>query len=55
MSKENHSGMISTRKTPTLSTRALWQFYQQSHLEAQQEELAKEIMNFTFEISLFIL
>jgi hypothetical protein len=34
------------RKTPDYSTRALWQFYQQSHLEAREEEMAKKIMNF---------
>jgi hypothetical protein len=39
---ENNGGMISTRETPDLSTRALWQSYQQSHLVAKQEELAKE-------------
>jgi hypothetical protein len=30
-------------KTPDLSTRALWQSYQQSHLVAKQDELPKEI------------
>jgi hypothetical protein len=30
-------------KTPDLSTRALWQSYQQSYLVAKHEELSKEI------------
>jgi len=42
---ENHGGMISTGETPDSSTRALWKSYQQSHLVAKQEELAKEMMN----------
>jgi hypothetical protein len=39
---DNLSGIISTGKTPDLFTRALWQSYQQNHLVAKQEELAKE-------------
>jgi hypothetical protein len=35
-----------------LSTRALWQVYQQDHLGAQQEDMAKEMMNAAYEISL---
>jgi hypothetical protein len=30
-------------KTPDSSTRARWQYYQQGHLVAKQEELTKEI------------
>jgi hypothetical protein len=36
-------------KTPELSTRALWQSYQQSYLVAIQEELTKEIINFSLQ------
>jgi hypothetical protein len=36
------------------STKAFWQFYQQSRLVAQQVELAKE-MNMPFEVSFFML
>jgi hypothetical protein len=38
MSLENH-GRISEGGTPDSFTRALWQFYQQSHLVANQENL----------------
>jgi hypothetical protein len=41
MSMENHGGMILTSETPDLSTRALWKFYQQSHLIVNQEELGE--------------
>jgi hypothetical protein len=44
---ENYGGMILMGKTPDLSTRALWQSCQQSHLVVKKEELAKEMMNFT--------
>jgi hypothetical protein len=43
---ESHGGMISTAENFDLFTRALWQSYQQSPLIANQEELAKEVMNF---------
>jgi hypothetical protein len=38
-----------------LSTRILWQFYQQNHLAAKQEELTKEVINFTLLNIVFIL
>jgi hypothetical protein len=38
MSMENHGGMILTGKTPGLTTRAPWKFYQQSYLVEKQEE-----------------
>jgi hypothetical protein len=41
MSMENHGGMILTGKTPDLSTRTLWPYYQHSHIVANQEELGK--------------
>jgi hypothetical protein len=41
MGVENHGGMILTGETPDLSTRALWKFYQQSHLIVNQEEPGK--------------
>jgi hypothetical protein len=50
MSMENHGGMISIGEIPDSSTRALWEFYQNSHLVTKQEETAKE-MNFAYEIS----
>jgi hypothetical protein len=46
MNTESNRGMISKGKTTDSSTRALWQAYQQSHLKAKQEQLAKEIVNF---------
>jgi hypothetical protein len=42
-------------KTPDSSTRALWQFYQQSHLVAKLEELVKKIINFALHSISFIL
>jgi hypothetical protein len=42
-------------KTPDLSTRALWQFYQQDHLIANQEELCKKLMNLAFTVSFYVL
>jgi hypothetical protein len=42
----DHDGIIQTGKTLDSSTRALWQYYQQSHLVANQEKVAKEMMNF---------
>jgi hypothetical protein len=44
MSMENQGGMIYTGETPDSSTRTLSQFYQQNHLVATQEDMAKEIM-----------
>jgi hypothetical protein len=41
MSMENSGGMISTGETPDLSTTALWQSYQQSHILANKEELGE--------------
>jgi hypothetical protein len=38
VSTESNSGMISTGETPDSSTRALWKFYQQSHLVAKRKE-----------------
>jgi hypothetical protein len=38
MTTESNGGMISTEETPHSSTRVLWQIYQQTHLEAKQEE-----------------
>jgi hypothetical protein len=53
---ESHGGMISTGETPDLSTRALWQSYQQSHLVAKHEEMARDMMNFALQsISLMLL
>jgi hypothetical protein len=51
MSMESYVGMISTGKC-TASTRALWQFCQQRHLVANKEVLAKEMLNFAYEVSL---
>jgi hypothetical protein len=34
------------------STTALWQSYQQCHLVAKQEELAKQIINFALKVPL---
>jgi len=53
MSMESHGGMILSRGNfliylPELSGI----FYQQSHLVAKQENMAKEMMNFAYEISL---
>jgi hypothetical protein len=36
---EKNSGMISAGKTLDSSTRAIWQYYRQSHLAANKEEL----------------
>jgi hypothetical protein len=38
---------IDRGKASDSSTTAIWQSYQQSHLVAKQEDLAKEIMNLT--------
>jgi hypothetical protein len=38
---DNRGGIISTEEIPGSSTRALWQSYQDIHLVAKQEELAK--------------
>jgi hypothetical protein len=53
MSMENHGGMISTEETD-VSTRALWQSYQQRHLIEKQEKLAREMINLAFQVTLFI-
>jgi hypothetical protein len=50
----NHGGMILTGKTPASFTRCLWQSYQQRLLVVKQEELAKEMMNFTLQSISFI-
>jgi hypothetical protein len=46
---DSHGEMIWTEKTPDSSTRALWQTFHQSHLVANQAELAKET-NFASEV-----
>jgi hypothetical protein len=52
---EDHGGMISTKETPDSSIRAFWKSYQQKHIVAKQEELAKEMTNFWhYEVFLFI-
>jgi hypothetical protein len=38
---ENHGGIILEGETPYLSTRALWESYQQSYLLTEQEKLGK--------------
>jgi hypothetical protein len=50
---QSDGGMILTGENPDLSTRALWQSYQQP-LVAKQEELAKE-MYFTLRSISFML
>jgi hypothetical protein len=52
ISMDNLGGMISTGKTPDLFTRALRQSYQQNHLVAKQEELAKERWILLYKVSL---
>jgi hypothetical protein len=46
---DKHGGMTSTQETPNSSTRALWQFYQQSHLAASRGEREKGMMNFALQ------
>jgi hypothetical protein len=55
MGMESHGGMITTRKSPDSSTRALWQLYLQSHLLAKQEEHGEGMLNFAYEVSLLYL
>jgi hypothetical protein len=43
---ENHGGIMPTGETPDSSTTGIWQSYQQIHIVAKQQELAKEISNF---------
>jgi hypothetical protein len=52
MNMENHGRITSARKSPYSSARALWQSYQQGLLVANQEELAKKVMNLAYEIFL---
>jgi hypothetical protein len=47
-------GMTSTGKTSDSSTRALWQFYKQSHLVAKQEGLENKIMNLASRSNIFV-
>jgi hypothetical protein len=54
MNMENRGGMTS-RKNLYLSTRALWQSYQQRHLVAKQEQLGEGNYDWPYKISLFIL
>jgi hypothetical protein len=42
-------------KTPDSSTRALWEFYQRSHLVANQDELAREMMNLNLALRIIVI
>jgi hypothetical protein len=50
MNMENHGRMISIGETPDSSARALLQSSFWSHLVAKQEELEKEMINFSVRI-----
>jgi hypothetical protein len=50
MTMWNHGGIISAGEDPDSCTTFLWQSFQQCHLVAKLEELAKEIMNLAYEI-----
>jgi hypothetical protein len=55
MSVEYHGGVISTGEKLLILAPELSGIPTSSHLVAKKEDLAKEILNLAFEVSLFIL